>query len=95
MTTELTVLRSSKWWKWWPPLVAGFCGPLLGTLLTRWLPFHFAVGLAFFGMWFFVGLVFARRSPPKWGLSGWLAAALVGAAGSLCGVVLSFVFPWR
>lgn len=94
MIAEVTIFRSS-WWKVWPCFVAGFCGPLLGLLLARWLPFHFAMGIAFFVLWFFVGLIFARRSPPKWGLPGWLAAGLAGAAAGLCAGLLSFFFPLK
>lgn len=94
MTTELTILRSS-WLKAWPCFVAGFFGPLLGLLFARWLPFHFAIGIAFFVLWFFAGLILTRRSIPKWGIPGWLAAVLIGAATGLCGAVLSFFFPWK
>ena len=91
MTTELS-LAHVAWWRYWPCFVAGFCGPLLGLLLARWLPFHFAMGIAFFVLWFFVGLIFARRSPPKWGVPAWLAALLTGAAAGLCAGVLWYYF---
>ena len=77
VTTELTILRSS-WWKLWPCFVAAFCGPLLGTLLARWLPFHFAIGLASFVAWFFAGLMLAKKFTPRWELPGWLAGVLMG-----------------
>jgi hypothetical protein len=60
MTTDVTIVAGS-WWRYWPCFVAGFCGPLLGLLLARWLPFHFAMGLAFFVAWFFAGLMLAKR----------------------------------
>ena len=95
MTVELGVLRKGSWWVFWPCFAAGLIGPLLGDILSRWVPFPLAVGLAFFVTWFFVGLIFARRSPPKWGAPGWLAALLTGAAAALCAGVLSYYFPWR
>ena len=96
MTTELTILSRSSWWKWWPCFVAGFSGPLLGLLFARWLPFHFAIGIAFFVVWFFAGLIFARRSAPtKWGVPGWVAALSAAAAAGICVGLLSFFFPWK
>jgi hypothetical protein len=94
MTTDVTIVAGS-WWRWWPCFVAGFCGPLLGLLLARWLPFHFAMGIAFFVAWTFVGAVFARRWQPKWGLPRWLAAILMGAASGLSIGLLAFFFPWK
>jgi hypothetical protein len=94
MTTDMTIVASS-WWRWWPCFVAGFCGPLLGLLLARWLPFHFAMGIAFFVVWFSVGLIFAARSARKRAIPGWLAAVVVGAAAGLCGAVLSLFLPWK
>ena len=95
MTVELGVLRKGSWWAYWPCLAAGPIGPLLGDILSRWFPFHLAKGFAFFVAWFFVGLIFARRSPPKWGVPGWLAALLTGAAAGLTAGVLSYYFPLR
>jgi hypothetical protein len=95
VTTESKVSRSAAWWKYWPAFVGGFCGPLLSAVLARRLPFHFAVGLAFFTVWFLVGLIFVRRSPPKWGLPGWFGALLAGLGAGICGGVLSYFFPWR
>ena len=92
--TELTLLAGS-WWKWWPSFVAGFCGPLLGLFLARWLPFHFAIGIAFFVLWFPAGLFMTRRSTPKWGVPGWVVALLAGAASGICVGLLSYFFPWR
>jgi hypothetical protein len=66
---------------------------MLGVLLVRWMPFHFAFGLAHFVTWFFVGLILARRYPPKWGVPGWLAALVAGTCTGLCVGVLSFFFP--
>ena len=93
MTTELGVLQKGSWWTFWPAFGGGLCGPLLGLVLARWLPFYLAMGFGFFVAWFFVGLIFARRSPPKWGVPGWLAALLTGAATGLTVGVLWYYFP--
>ena len=94
MTTDVTIVAGS-WWRYWPCFVAGFCGPLLGLLLARWLPFHFAMGLAFFVAWFFAGLMLARRFTPRWGIPGWLVGVLAGAGAGLTVAVLSFFIPWK
>jgi H+/Cl- antiporter ClcA len=93
MTTELTIL--STWWEYWPVAVAAVFAPLLGSFLARWLPFPFAIGMAAFVSWTFVGVAFARRWQPKWGLPRWLAAILVGVAPGLCLGLLAFFFPWK
>jgi len=95
MTVELGVLRKGSWSTVWPAFVGGVCGPLLSLILGRWFRFYLAVGFAFFVTWFFVGLIFARRSPTNWGIPGWLAALLTGAAAGLCAGVLSYYFPWK
>jgi hypothetical protein len=93
MTTELTI--ASTWWKYWPIVVAGFFGPLAGSFLTRWFPFHFAMGISTFIAWTFVGAMFAKTWPPRWGLPRWLAAVLTGAASGLGVGLLTFFFPWK
>lgn len=95
MTVELGVLRKGSWWKYWPCFAAGFGGPLLADLLARWIPFHFAAGVAFFATWFFAGVIFARRWPPKYGIPGWLAAILMGLGAGLSGGVLAYYIPWK
>jgi hypothetical membrane protein len=75
--------------------VAGFFGPLLGLFLARWLPFHFAIGVSFFLLWFFAGLILSRRSKLRWGTPAWLAALITGAAAGICGAILSFFFNWN
>jgi hypothetical protein len=94
MTTDVTIVAGS-WRRYWPCFVAGFCGPLLGLLLARWLPFHFAMGLAFFVAWFFAGLMLAKGLTPKWGVPGWVAALSAGAAAGISVGLLSFFFPWK
>jgi hypothetical protein len=94
MTTDVTIVAGS-WWRYWPCFVAGFCGPLLGLLLARWLPFHFAMGLAFFVAWFFAWLMLAKRFTPKWGVPGWVAALSAAAGAGICVGLLSFFFPWK
>ncbi len=95
MTVELGVLRKGSWWIFWPVFVAGFVGPLLGNLLARWLPFYFAIGVAFFGAWFFVGLIFARRSRPKYGIPRWLVPILTGLGAGLGAGVMAYYIPWK
>ena len=95
MTVELGVLREGSWWKYWPCFAAGFFGPLLTNVLARWLPFHFAAGVAFFAVWFLAGLIFARRVPPKYGVPGWLASILAGAAAGVTGGVFAYYIPWK
>lgn len=56
----------------------------IGFVLKRWLPFHFAMGIGRFAAWFVVGLVYARRSPPRFGLPVWAAALLTGTASGVC-----------
>ena len=95
MTTDVTILRSSSWSKYWPAFVAGVISPPLGLIVARWLPAHVAFGLTFFFIWFFAGLIFARRTPPPWGLPIWLAALFIGAVVGGFGLLLSFFFPWN
>jgi len=93
VTTELTILRFS-WWKLWPG-VAVICGQVFGLLLARWLPFHFAMGLAWFVGWSFGGLMMTRRFTPRWGMPRWLVSVLIGAGAGLTMTVLSFLLPWK
>ena len=95
MTVELGVLRKGPWRKYWPCFLAGVAGPLLGNVLARWLPFYFAVGIAFFAAWFFAGLILARRWPPRYGIPGWLASVLTGAAAGVTAGVLTYYIPWK
>jgi hypothetical protein len=95
MTVELGVLRKGSWSTIWPAFVGGLCGPLLGRVMARWFAFHLAVGFAVFVTWFFVGLIFARRSPPKWDIPAWLAALMIGAVTGLTAGVLTYYFPWN
>jgi hypothetical protein len=53
------------------------------------------MGIAFFVLWFFAGLISARRSAPKWGVPGWVAALSAGAAAGICVGLLSYFFPWN
>jgi len=95
MTVELGVLRQGSWWKYWPCFAAALVGPLLANLLARWLPFHFAIGVAFFAAWFFVGVIFARRWRPKYDVPRWLVAILTGAGAGLCAGVLAYYIPLK
>ncbi len=80
-------------WRWWPCFIGGFCGPLLGNFLNKWLPLHFAVGIAFFIMWVVVGLIFSILPPArKWNFMRWV---LGGALGALVAGVVAFFFPWK
>jgi len=82
-----------SFWRWWPFMVGGLCGPLLGDVLNRWLPLHYAVGFATFITWLIVLRVFNKISPSSnWSLLRWVGAS-VGAA--VIGGVLAFLFPWQ
>lgn len=85
--------RESSSLKWWPAFIAGFCGPLIGGLLSRWLPVHFAMGIGFFFPWVLAGLIWSRRFPPRWGLPAWVAAVLAGGAGGIVVGLFYFLFP--
>jgi hypothetical protein len=65
-----------------------------GFVLKRWLPLYYAMGIGCFAAWFVVGLIYARRSSPKYGIPVWLAALITGLAGGLSIGVLSYYFPW-
>ena len=94
MTTELGILQGSWWRNGWPAAVGGFLMISFGLVLKRWLPLHFAMGIAGLVGWFLVGLIYARRSPPKYGMPVWLAALVTGIATGLCIGLLSYYFPW-
>jgi hypothetical protein len=95
MTVELGVSRKGSAWVFWPALVAGIVGPLLASLLMRWMAFHFASGIAAFVTWFFFGLIVGRRYPPRYRVPVWLAALLTGLAVGLALGVLTYYFPWK
>jgi fructose-specific phosphotransferase system IIC component len=83
------------WWRnAWPGAVGVLLMMLFGLVLERWLPLHFAMGIGGFAAGFVVGLIFARRSPPKSGIPGWVAALVTGLATGLCVGLLSYYFPW-
>jgi len=65
-----------------------------GFVLKRWLPLHYAMGIGCSAAWFVAGLIYARRSSPKYGMPVWLAALITGLAGGLSIGVLSYYFPW-
>jgi hypothetical protein len=82
-----------SFWRWWPFFVGGLCGPPLGDLLSRWLPLHFAVGVATFVVWFVALFVFNRISPSSdWSILRWLGASL--GVGVISGA-LAYLFPWK
>jgi uncharacterized membrane protein YjjP (DUF1212 family) len=95
MTVESEVRQKGSWWIFWPVFVAGLLGQLLASVLGRRMPFHFANGIAAFLTWIFVGLIFVRRWPPKYGIPAWLAPILIGLAAGLAAGVLAYLFPWR
>lgn len=90
---EQTNKPDGSTWRWLPFFISGFCNPLLGNLLSRWLPLHLAVALGMLVTWIVVGWVFNRviaspnRGIAPWVASGSLAAVFAGA--------LAFLFPWR
>ncbi len=91
--TEQTSKANDSMWQWVPFFIGGFCAPLFGNFLNRWLPLHFAVGVAFFVMWLIVGLVFSKMPPsPKWSFVRWIGG---GALRAVAGGVIAFFFPWK
>jgi hypothetical protein len=52
------------------------------------------MGIGGFAAGFVVGLIYARRHPPKYGIPVWLVALTTGAATGLCVGLLSYYFPW-
>jgi hypothetical protein len=94
MTTESEVRQAP----WWSSFWLGGLGTLLmmsfGFVLKRWLPLHFAMGIGGFVGWFAAGLIFARRTPPKYGIPVGIAALIMGIATGLCAGLLSYYFPW-
>ncbi len=90
---EQTSKADDSIWRWWPCFMGGFCAPLLGNFLNRWLPLYLAVGVAFFIMCLIVGLIFSRMPPnPKWNFVRWIGG---GALGAVVGGVIAFLFPWK
>jgi len=95
MTTDVTILQKSSGWKYWVAVVGGISSPLLSLVVARWLPFRIAVAVSFFLIWFLAGLIFARKTPPPFGLPAWVAALIIGTAVSIFGVVFSFFLSWN
>ena len=89
--SESSIQSHSSWLRWWPAFLGGFCAPLVGRLLTRWLPVDFAMGVGFAVVWFGVSLLLSKNSPPKWGLPPLLAALLAGCGGGLAVGLLYFL----
>jgi hypothetical protein len=83
--------------RYWPFGVGGLVGPILAVFVSRWVPFHFAVGASMFVGFAAAVWVFQRgsaRLPRGFGRS--LTASLVsGLAAGLVAGVLAFLFPWR
>ena len=76
--TEASTSEST--WRWWPCFVGGSCGPLLERVFVKWMALSLAVGLAFFTMWFIVGVVFSVSPPSqRWSLLRWTGGGAVGA----------------
>jgi len=93
MTRESEV-RQARWSSFWLGGVSTALMLSLGFGLKRWLPLHFAMGIGGFVGWFVGFLIFARRSPPKYGIPLWLAALITGIVTGLCVGLLSYYFPW-
>jgi len=94
MTKESEVQQASWWSSFWLGAVGTCLMMSLGWVLKRWLPLHFAMGIGGFVGWFVAGLIFARRTPPKYGIPVGLAVLLMGLAAGLSIGVLSYFFPW-
>jgi len=93
LMTEHVGRSNDSFWRWWPFLAAGLCGPLLGDILDRWLPLYLAAGFATAVAWLIALRLFNRISPsPGWSALRWVGASL--GAGALAGV-LAFLFPWK
>jgi hypothetical protein len=94
MTTESEV-RQEPWWRnAWPGAVGVLLMMLFGLVLKRWLPLHFAMGIGGFAAGFVVGLIFARRSPPKYVIPAWVAAFGNRLSHRPLRGLLSYYFPW-
>ena len=90
--SEQTRTANDSFWRWWPFFIGGVCGPALGNILSRWLPLHYAAGIAMFIAWLIALRVFDSISPsPNWSIPRWLGTR--AAAGIICGA-LAFLFPW-
>ena len=94
MTTESELRQPYWWWNGWPGGLGGLLMMSIGLVLKRWLPLHFAMGIGGFAAWFVVGLIYARRSPPKYSITGLVAALVMGIATGLCVGLLLYYFPW-
>lgn len=91
MTSLTHPLRNDGWTRYWPFGVAGFSGPLLASVVSRWVPLPVAVGvcasISFAAAVWAFKRTSARRS---------VATVLVsGVAAGLVAGVLAFLFPWR
>ena len=83
--------------RYWPFAAGGLVGPIFAALLSRWMRFDVAAGLAMFVSFAAAAWVFQRSStrvPRNAGRA--LTTSLVSgiAAGIVTGV-LAFLFPWR
>jgi len=93
--TKESELRQPSWWKsFWLGGAGAFVMMSLGLVLKRWLPLHFAMGIGGFVGWFVAGLIFARRTPPKYGIPVGLVALLMGIGTGLVVGLLSYYLPW-
>jgi hypothetical protein len=94
MTTKAEVLPGYWWRNGWPGGLGSLLMMSLGLALKRWLPLHFAMGIGGFAAWFLVGLIYARRHDPKYGMPVWLAALVTGVSTGLFVGLLSYYLPW-
>ena len=98
MTIVITTTSAARQAPWRSSFWLGGMGTVLmmslGFGLKRWLPLHFAMGIGGFVGWFVAGLIFAGRTPPKYGIPVGIAALIMGIATGLCVGVLSYYFPW-
>jgi uncharacterized membrane protein YfcA len=90
MTTAVENQQVHWWRDGWPGGLGAVVMILFGVLLKRWLPPHFAMGVGAFVAWFIVGLIYTRRSAPKYGIPRWVAASIMGAASGLTVGLLSY-----
>lgn len=79
--------------RYWPFGAAGFVGPILANVLTRWVPLHYAVGCSGFVVCLAAVSLFQRTSArPGMGMLGKL---ITSTGTGLVAGLLALLFPWK
>jgi hypothetical protein len=83
---------AESFWRWWPFFIPGLSYPLAASLLHRWLPLHYAVGVAMCLGWLVALWIINRISPlSNWSIPRWIMVSiLAGTAGGFA----AFLFPF-